>query len=438
MIELFNDLNCYKLKTNICSSNITEESEDLLNINKVNELINPEEEEIIFGNVVNNDAYFDKLLSDIKYKEVMVNDNIFFKNSNDILFRFNNDDELCYHGHILNNKIVINNLNKDLFKMSVKKENGKESIMIYLNDDCKIPDFLKKIIELLSLKYQVLVVGKNLYNIVINDVYYITIQEDIFLEKMLQMLQIKKIYTNNFNILLYVPKKNEIEINYIMYEIPTLINFDRKLYKNNAIEYIRNTYDIFNNIYFFNKNLMEEFKDHLNLNEIPKNFKLNSFVFSKNQNKIKLGMKRNIILSIDRHPKRSINSFKNFNKKMNGKFQLILLNNNVNNIEEENIIVHKFNHLNFDKYLDMSYFFITFENEVSTYYNIYNSINRYCIPIMPQYFNEFNNKFITFNGFINKFNIIDMKEIFENSKKKIIYNNLCDNIIKSHLSNMNW
>jgi len=438
MMEFFDNLNCYKLKTNICSTeSMMETIGESLNINDVNKLINPEEENVILNEEVNN-LDFIPLLIDIEYKEVLINENIYFKNSNHILFKMNNDDELCYHGHIKNEMIVVNHLNKDLFRMSIKKEEGKESIIVYLNEDSRIPHFYKKIIELLSLKYQVIVIGKNLYNLKINNVYYISTQNDEFLNKMIKMMKIKKIYTDNYNILLLITKSQEIEMNFIMYEIPTIIHFEKKLYKNNGIEYMRNTYDIFDNIYFFNKNLMEEYKDHLNLNETPKNFKLNSFALNKNENKIKLAMKQKIILSTDKHPKRIINAFKNWNKKMNGSFKLILLNNSINSLEGDDIIVHKLNYLNFDKYLDTAYFFITFENNHNTYYNIYNAINHYCIPIIPKYFSEFNNKFITFNGFLNRFNLIDMQEIFENSQKKMIYNNLCDNMIKNHLSSMSW
>ena len=123
---------------------------------------------------------------------------------------------------------------------------------------------------------------------------------------------------------------------------------------------------------------------------------------------------------------------------MNGKFKLIILNNNINSLDEENVIIDKLNHMNINKYLDISYFFITFENNYNSYFNILNSINHYCIPIIPKYFYEFNNKFITFNGFLNKFNLIDMKEIYENNNKIIIYNNLCDYIMKNHLKNMCW
>ena len=435
MMGLFNKLNFFKLKTNICSIKIKKQKEKLLNINNVNNLINPEELKVILNDEINNNEFL-PLLQDIDYKEVMINNVIYFKNSNDVLFKMN-DDELCYHGYIKDNKIIINQLNKNLFKMSISKDKNKETVIIYLNDKNYIPYFLKKIIELLNLKYQIVVVGKNLYNIKINDVYYISIPTDEFFNKLIKMLDVKKIYTDNWNILLYVTK-DHFEMNYIMYEIPTLDNFENKLYKNNGIEFMRNTYNNFDNIYFFNKSLKEEFKDHLNLNELPENFKLNSMVFHKNDKKVKLAMKQNYILSIDKHPKRVVNSFKLWNKKMNGNFKLIILNNNINDLDNENIVIDKLNYININKYLDVCYFYMTFENNYNSYYNILNAINHYTIPIIPKYFNEFNNKFITFNGFLNKFNLIDMKEVYENDKKKMIYNNLFDNIIKNHLKHMCW
>lgn len=435
MMGFFNKLNCFKLKTNICSIKIKKQKEKLLNKNNVNMLINPEELEVIVDEEINNDD-FAPLLEDVNYKEVMINSQIFFKNSNDILFKMNDDDELCYHGYIKDNKFVINHLNKNLFNMSIEPVN-KESIVFYLNDKNFIPYFLKKIIELLNLKYQVIVVGKNLYNIKINDVYYITTQTDEFFNKLIKVQNIKKIYTDNWSILLYLTKEN-FEMNFIMYEIPTLENFENKLYKNNGIEFMRNTYNKFDNIYFFNENLKEEFKDYLNLNEFPESFKLNSMVFAKNEKKVKLAMKQNYILSMDKHPKRVVNSFKLWNKRMNGKFNLIILNNNIKNLDEENVIIDKLNHMNINAYLDISYFYLTFENNYKSYYNILNAINHYTIPVVPKYFSEFNNKFITFNGFLNKFNLIDMKEVYENDKKKIIYNNLFDTIIKNHLKHMSW
>jgi GR25 family glycosyltransferase involved in LPS biosynthesis len=437
MMGFFDKLNCYKLKNNICNSKIKKNKKKLLNINNVNKLINPDKEEVVLNDEVNMNDFI-PLLLDNKYKEVLINNTVYFKNSKDILFKMNDTDEICYHGYIKDNKIIINHLNKNLFKMSLNIDSEKETLLFYLNDKNYIPYFLKKIIELLSLKYQVIVIGKNLYNININNVYYISIQNDEFLNKMIMTMNIKKIYTDNWNILLLVTKTDDIKINYVMYEIPTLDNYENKLYKNNGIEYMRNTYNIFENIYFFNDNLREEFKDHLNLNEIPENCKLNSLVISKNENKVKLAMKENYILSIDKHPKRVVNCFKLWNNKMNGNFKLIILNNNINSLDEENVIIDRLNYVNFNKYLDVSYFYLSFENNYNSYYNILNAINHYCIPIIPKYFSEFNNKYITFNGFLNRYNLIDMKEIYENEKKKMVYNNLADSIIKNHLKNMTW
>jgi hypothetical protein len=319
---------------------------------------------------------------------------------------------------------------------------SSEKIIFYLNQESKIHIYLKNIIELLSLKYEVIVIGRNLYNIKINGVTYVSINDmeetESFLLKIIKKFNINKIYTDNYNILLYVNVTEKMELNYIMNDIPNLLHYKNKLYKNNGIEYMRNTYHLFKNIYFFNKALMKQFQDHLNLNEMSSNFQLNSYVFKKNENQKKLGVKKPIILSIDKHPQRVINSFKIWNKKMNNKFNLILLNNNINQIESEYIKVYKNNIMNFTKYLDESYFYITFENQPYTYSNILIAINHYCIPIIPKIYQEFNNKFITFNGFLNKYNLIDMGEIYENSQKKIIYNNLCESIIKNHLKNMKW
>ena len=455
LINLYNKINIYKTNENIINYEYNEENKELLDIYYVNKKINKNKkkkenlhneiikhinskkmEEEYKDNIVNDsideNLKFKEYISDNDYKEILINNDVFFKNSKGLLFRLLND-MFSYYGYIKDNKIIVNSLSKSAFGFSLKTSE-KESVIFY-NENDKIPYFMKKIYELNSLKYNVFVIGTNYYNIKVNNVYYLSSKDNELLEKLIKINNIKKIYTTTPLILLKYIKRKDIELNYICDRSKISLELDKIKLKNNGVEFMINSFDKFDNIYFFSKHIMEEFKDELNLNEYPKNFKLNSYALPKNKIKNKLGTKENIIVSYDKHPEKVLNSFKLINKKMQNKFTLVLLTNNYR-IDQENVKIEKFSQENLIKYFSKSYFFLTFENNVDTYYNIINAINHYCIPICSNYFYEFKNKFICFNNFINKHVLDNIKEIFTNDKKKIIYNNICDKIIKNHLDNM--
>lgn len=436
----FNNLNFYK-KENLVKFNYKIEKDNSLGtMEQINKRLNPNLEkytdDIKDDKIMESNDFKDKI-SDNYYKEVLLNNITFYKNSKGLLFKFHNNI-LEYYGYLENNNVVVHSLHKSLFGLQLNKKdmNNKETIMFYQEIE-DVPFYLRKILDLVSLKYNVVFMGKNFYNVKLNNITYIrNNKDDDLILKIQKLYSIKKFYTNTPNLLLKVLKKEDIEMNFIYHKFYYDISFNSKMFKNNGIDFLKNTIEKFDNVYFFTKDKMNELKSTLNLNHMPENFKLNSFAVSKN-NKNKLGEKENIILSFDKHPKKIINSFKLINKKLEDKFKLVILNNNIN-IEEENVIILPFDDNTYLKLLKKSYFFMTFENTDDTYYHILNAINSYCIPIIPNYFVEFKNKFIGVNNFINKHNLDDIKEIYSNNRKKIIYNNLCDSIIKNHINNMNY
>lgn len=410
-------------------------------IKNMNKKLNPNMKPEKFDNIVDNkiidSAKFKDRINDNDYKEIIIENATFYKNESNLLFKFNND-VLEYYGYIEDNTIKVHSLHKSLFGLQLNKQEITKETVIFYQDNDKVPYYLRKLLDLMSLKYNVVFMGKNFYNIKLNDVIYVKKDnpENLIL-KIQKLYNVKKFYTNTLNLLMIIKKEKDIVMNYIYHTFDPTINTDEKIYKNNGIELMKNTYNKFDNIYFFSKDKIEELQSTLNLVNTPSNFKLNSFALNKNNNRKKLGEKQNLIVTFDKHPKKVINSFKLINKKLKDKFKLVILNNNIN-IQEENVIVLPFDNFSLIKFLTESFFFITFENTDDTYFHILNAINSYCIPIVPKYFNEFNNKFITVNNFVNKHNLDDIKEIYINGKKKMIYNNLCDLIIKNHLKVMDY
>lgn len=438
LFDISDLLNTYNSTNNLIIFNYKIETQNYLNtIDNMNEKLNPDNfkyTDDIKNDAIDDSSKFKPLLKDNEYKEIRISNNNFYKNSNGILFRFNKDI-LEYHGYIKDDRINVHSLHKSLFGIKLQKQtNQKETILFYQEYEY-VPYYLRKLLDLLSLKYNVIFMGKNFYNIKLNNVTYLKNDnpEDLIL-KVQKLYNIKKFYTNTFNLSLIISKTPGIEFNFIYNYCETKYNWSGKMYKNNGIEFMKNTIELYDNIYFFSNDKLNEFKSSLNLIDTPKNFKLNGYALKKN-NKIKLGEKKNIIVSFDKHPKKVINSFKLINKKFQDRFQLILFNNDIS-ITDEHINVLPFDEYALLNMFDQAYFYITFENQEDTYYYILSAINSYCIPIIPAYFFEFKNKFISINNFINKYNLDDIKEIYSNEKKKIIYNNLCDKIISNHVKNM--
>lgn len=442
LIKIFNVINVYQTN-NLYNYEYKKNKENLFDeLNKVNKMLNPnmietpiEPFDNIKNDKISNHEEFSPLVKDINYKEVIINDMVLFKNSNNILFRIQ-DNMLEYFGYIKNNKIEINSLHKSLFGLQLERKINRETVIFY-NTTEEIYYHMRKIYEFHSLKYNVIVFGKNYYNLKLNNITYINDINEILLQ-VIELYNVKKIYTTSNLILKSIKKTNDIKLNFIFNSYNNYEMIDNKLLKNNGIDFMKNSYDLYDNILFFNKDKMNELKDTLNLQNLPNNFKLTSYILDKNNINNKLGVKQNLIISIDKHPKKVINSFKLINKKLLNNFKLVLLNNNINKIDDEDIIVEQYNERKFIDYLNKSYFFLTFENKDDTYFNILNSINHYCIPIFSNVFSDLSNKFIGFNNFINKHTLNDISEIYNNKKKTVIYNNICDTIIKNHLNNMNY
>ena len=442
MKKISKTLNTVINNKNLIIFNDKIEKRDLLDtVKNMNQKLNPNMKPEKFDNIINDKIIdsekFRERINDNHYKEIIIENNTFYKNSKGLLFKFNNE-LLEYYGYINNDKIINHSLHKSLFGLKLNKQDTNKETIIFYQEIDTVPYYLRKLLDLMSLKYNVICMGKNFYNIKLNNVTYIKNNtKDDLIHKIQKLYSVKKFYTNSFNLLMLIHKTKDIQLNYIYHTFDPTINCNEKIYKNNGIDLMKNTYNIFDNIYFFNQNKMDELQTTLNLINRPLNFRLNSFALNKNNQRKKLGEKENLIVSFDKHPKKVINAFKLINNKLENKFKLILLNNNIN-IQENNILIVPFDDNTLVKFLTKSYFFITFENQDDTYFHILNAINSYCIPIIPRYFSEFNNKFITINNFINKHNLDDIKEVYKNEKKKIIYNNLCDLIIKNHLKEMNY
>ena len=272
---------------------------------------------------------------------------------------------------------------------------------------------MRKLYEELSEKYNIVVVSDKVYNVRLNNVIYINLSNDTIVHKVLKKLNIKKVIINNFSYFLY-GETIDIKIYYIHNKINFFQKYKNTLYYNNGISIIKNYIHNIENLLFFSKNEINNFKLFYGIEKMN-NFKLTSF----NLDNIKPDKKEKFIISYDKHIEELLLFFKIFNKLNGGDYKLVLFNDDIR-IKDENIIYYPRNYHCFIKNLKKSKLFITMENKNYTYYNILLSLKCNCISLVPKYFIDFKDECILYN-------IIDtniFNKIKEKMNKKVIYKNL--------------
>jgi GR25 family glycosyltransferase involved in LPS biosynthesis len=368
---------------------------------------------------------------DNNFLEVLINNDTYFKNSSNKLFKII-DDILYFYGYIENNKIIESNIARHKINHQIKKTFNKEHILFYIDE--KLPYYLRKYIETFSNKYNVIIIGKELYNIKINNVIYIHKHKDNLLNNIINSFQIKKIIITNFDYFLYTEKKEDQEVFYLHNTINFFPTYKNKKLKNNGISLTKNFMHNIDKLLFFSNDELQYFKKFLNINNID-NSLLISYNIPKNEKNIDLRSKKNLITCYDKHPGQITRFFEQFKKSFKNDFKLVIFNNDIQ-LPSSYIIVEKRNEINLAKYLKISKIFMTFETLDNTYFNILTAINYNCLCLIPKYYKEISNKTIAFDIFNNE-NFKTLINILNNQTKMKIYNIIFPKIIESHMKNKN-
>jgi GR25 family glycosyltransferase involved in LPS biosynthesis len=378
-----------------------------------------------------NENSLEEELNDNDYKEIKIKNKIFFKNSYHHLFNIVNG-ELNYHGQIINNKLVIENVSRHMFNHNIQLQNiNKPFILFYIGSS--LTYHIRKIYEALSLKYNVIVFGDNVYNIKINGVYYIYNHKEQLLNRVIESFKIKKVFITNFNYFLYTDKKENQRIYYIHDKIDLFPSYKMKNYKNNGVDFINNYIYLIDELFFFSEDEMEDFKAFYNI-ELD-NISLNCLSLSK-INKIEISRKQKFIVCYDKHPTQVLQFFKIFNEIHKNTYKLVLFNDDFE-MKDDNIICLPRNEYNLMDLLNQSLIFVTFETMNYTYHNIITAIQNNCLCLIPKYYSEFNNKCITYSKIDDNI----MKELLSyttNKNNLKTLNKMNNDIIKKHLNNNKW
>ena len=440
MIEQFDKLTCYKCEPELIFSKVQNNIkggdsdvqnrtqkikfndgllEDIPANDPLNEPLKPLEKPLEEDDLSSN------------YKEVLIQDDIYFKNNTNKLFKII-DDNLIFYGISENNKIIETNIARHNFNHQIKQQFDREHILFYI--DGKIPYYLRKYIETFKEKYNVIILGKELYNIKINDIIYIHKHKDNLLNIIINSFKIKKIIITNFDYFLYTDKKEDHQVFYLHNTINFFPEYKNKKLKNNGISLIKNYMHNIDKILFFSNDELENFKKYLNITNIE-NSLLISYNIEKNNNFVNLKDKKDFIICYDKHPGQITRFFETFKKSFPNNYKLIIFNNDIQ-IPSEHIIVEKRNEHMLKKYLKISKLFMTFETLDNTYFNILTAINYNCLCIIPKYYKELSNKTISFDIF-NQGNFQDLVNTLKNKTKMKIYNVIFPKIIESHMKNNN-
>jgi GR25 family glycosyltransferase involved in LPS biosynthesis len=392
MIEQFDKIIAYKTKEDLIFSEVNKDSDIQNNFrtldfnkNKNNKLESIKEEPIDIDKDLDELQKLEEIDEKEKekncnynnYKEIIINDKIFFKKANELFF-INNSNEMEYYGTYNNGKLIC--LSKSKTHFSIDLNIDKEYILFYIT---KLNYHIRKLIEEYSKNNNVFVVSKYVYNVNINGIDYIYMKTDNILNELFKHLKIKEIYIDNFDFFLYT--NTNIKINYLHNKLNNYNEYKNTQYDNYSI-----TKNYLNHIYkliFFSKDEAELFQSYYNI-------KCSNIEYKKLplNNNLVLDNKKDYILSYDLHNEEIILFFKLINKTMNNKYKLIIFNDNKDITAEKNVLVKKRSYHLLQKYLQESKIFISLENREYTFYNILLANQSKCLSIIPKYYSEFKDK----------------------------------------------
>jgi GR25 family glycosyltransferase involved in LPS biosynthesis len=386
MIEQFDRIIAYKTKEDLIFSEVNKNSDIQNNFNKIickKKELEPIEEEPIDRDLEEL-KNLEELSNEENYKEVIIDDKIFFKKNNELFF-INNTNEIEYYGTYDNKKLICSSKSKTHFSMELNIDN--EYIIFYIT---KLNYHIRKLIEEYSKNNNVIVVSKYVYNVNINNVNYVYMKTDDIFNQLFKHLKVKDFFIDNFDFFLYTHTNKKI--NYLHNKLNHYNEYKNTKYDNYGLT--KNYLSNINKLIFFSKDEAELFQSYYNIK--CSNIEYKKLPLNDNFNLQKYN-KKDYIISYDLHNEEIILFFKLINKIMNNKYKLIIFNDNKEITNEENVLVYQRNYYCFKKYLQQSNIFITLENREYTFYNILLSNNLNCISIIPKYYSEFKDKCILYS-----------------------------------------
>ena len=380
MIEQFDKLNCYKCEPELIFSPLdTDGSGDIQHVKKIEEKKEEMEEK---KEGYNPPKYVPpKLTINVgDYKEVIINNSMFFMNDNKFLIKPHENDML-YYGQFVNGKLERGALQKQMVKpANLLTEPTKETIMLYSYND--VPYHFRKMAEKLTERYNVIVMSKNCYNIVLNNVNYVYMFSPDTFQKIITTLNIKKIFIKDFTYFMISEKKEDQKVFYIHDKLNLSMIYENQPLQDNGIALVKNFIDKVDEIIVFS-----EFEKDYIKTLTTKRLRLSSYVFNLDDEVVDFTIKENFIVSYDFEPAHTLNYFQ---KNYSTDYKLVLFNDNIK-VSHPNVIVLPRNILLLVPYLKKSKGFITTEYRPYTHYICLLAIRYSCIVTMPLVMKELSN-----------------------------------------------
>ena len=401
MIEQFDEVISYKCEPELIFSEINGNETDVQNNETMNMNMN------------------------VQFKSCTINNKQYYIDGTKRLIKFEKD-EMEMEGYVKDKQIILDNFTKNKFKLNIPK-NNKEYIIFYLK---KPIHMLRRLCDSLTKKYNVIIISKYNYNVVIDNVIYVFESKQNILQFVKTSMNVKKIFTDNLDIFL-LNSDLDIQIYWLAYDFIETESYDNCIYKNGGINFIKNMYNRITKFIFFSEHMMKLYKAMLGLANEEK-FIMSPYILEKIEIKSE---KKKIIICYDKHFSKALETFNKYDQFDD--YKLILFTNYKNcQIPLENVVYLPRNHNVFIKTCSMAKFYLTFENETNTHYKILTAMNSGCICIVPKIHSDIRNICISFDKLQEK--DIDKAINMLDEKRYVIYNKLCKNIVEKNMSNNIW
>ena len=365
------------------------------------------------------------------YKQFIHKNKLYFKNDDNHLFNIKNG-MLNYVGILKDNQIETKILSKNFFRhdsffKNIPKDILKKETIVYFMGD-KINYYSMIFCEYLAQKYNVIILGQNLYNIRINNIMYINVNYKIKYHDLFSLLKVKHIFIESILYFNYIPKLENQIIHYIFNQQSKSIGYKSTTIKNEGISFFKNYIHNIDDFIFYNEDEKKYFKAFYNLSDIYDNkFKDCSYIISDLSQNIDCNKKLNWIVCYDTHFDNSINLITSLNKLSSEKYKLVLFSNDELNLNNQDIIIFPRNEHNLINCLLLSKVFLTFETNMDTHFNITFAMNSQNICVVPLYYKSLKDICLTYSFFDkNKLNelhniLLDIKQLNNYRNKTLVF-----------------
>ncbi len=364
------------------------------------------------------------------FREIIHDNNNYFLNDDKEVFEVRRD-VFNYVGQMEDGKIVESYKARNAYGHSLKRQN-REYLLVYV--DKEIPYYFRKIIEILTKKYMIIVVSEDTYNIRVNNVYYVCNNKSGIIGTIIHRFNVKRVLITSFNYFLYGPTVEGQKIWYFYTGNKLLCKYNEKLLRDSGISLVSNYAHRVDNYIFFSGQQEVEFKAFNSLDKI--NAVRSCYALEKIPN-LTIKDSENIIVSYDKHYTNVINFFAYFSKIKPG-YTLVLFDDDTREIKANgNIIIIPRNYHNLKTYLARSKLFISFENDDATYYNILTAMVHHNICVVSKIFSELSGKTLMFDVINGDF-IKSVAGVLDDEEKLNSLDNICKVVLAEEIKHNKW